>query len=124
MGSFVWSQIVKARARKGQNTYVAFLDIRKAFPTTFRAAMLTRLHKLLSKLPGGLDQRKSKIWRIIHNMYENVFSFVRVDNDVVADSDEYEVSHGVREGSVLSPLIFTVFIDSVIEMLFIHRFCY
>eukprot|EP00633_Aureoumbra_lagunensis_P012525 CAMPEP_0197362376 /NCGR_PEP_ID=MMETSP0893-20130614/63973_1 /TAXON_ID=44058 ORGANISM="Aureoumbra lagunensis, Strain CCMP1510" /NCGR_SAMPLE_ID=MMETSP0893 /ASSEMBLY_ACC=CAM_ASM_000539 /LENGTH=330 /DNA_ID=CAMNT_0042884157 /DNA_START=1241 /DNA_END=2232 /DNA_ORIENTATION=- len=51
-------------------------------------------------------------------MYENVFSFVRVDNDVVADSDEYEVSHGVREGSVLSPLLFTVFIDSVIEMLF------
>ena len=48
-------------------------------------------------------------------MYDNVTSTIRVTGDgVEVDSEDYEVSHGLREGSALSPLLYTIFINDVI----------
>ena len=38
--SWVLSELIKSNARRGKKTYVAFLDVRKAYPTCRRAAML------------------------------------------------------------------------------------
>ena len=112
------SEIVKARARLGLNTYVSFLDVRKAYPTAYRAGIMAKLHAMLSKLPGGDCGRQTKIWRVIFKMYERVMSFVRISADSgTADSEEYEVRHGLREGSSLSPTLYAVFINDLMSRL-------
>mmetsp|Transcript_18011 Transcript_18011/g.58243 ORF Transcript_18011/g.58243 Transcript_18011/m.58243 type:complete len:358 (+) Transcript_18011:1341-2414(+) len=113
----VLTETIKARAREG-NTYVAFLDVRKAYPTTFRAAILTKLQQKINELPSGNANGQSRTWRVIHKMYERVMSFVRTSTSSDgADSDEYEVKHGLREGSSLSPLLYAIFIDDLAEAL-------
>ena len=42
--SWVLSELIKSNARCGKKTYVAFLDVRKAYPMCRRAAMLERLY--------------------------------------------------------------------------------
>mmetsp|Transcript_18002 Transcript_18002/g.58208 ORF Transcript_18002/g.58208 Transcript_18002/m.58208 type:complete len:244 (+) Transcript_18002:1517-2248(+) len=62
--------------------------------------------------------REGNTWRVIHKMYERVMSFVRTSTSSDgADSDEYEVKHGLREGSSLSPLLYAIFIDDLAEAL-------
>ena len=43
-------------------------------------------------------------------LYENVRSCVRVCKGL---SDEFEVKFGVHQGSVLSPLLFTIVLDAL-----------
>ena len=52
---FILSESIKYRARRGRCTYCAFLDIRKAFPTTHRASMLAGLSR------AGIG---GKVWHI------------------------------------------------------------
>ncbi len=49
--SWVLSELIKSNARRGKKTYVAFLDVRKAYPTCRRAAMLERLYAKLAAAP-------------------------------------------------------------------------
>ena len=101
--------IEEQKARK-KSTYIAYLDVRKAYPTCRRAAMLERL---FAKLTGGGDEtRRPRVWTVIEKMLreENCRSKVVVDG---VESDEYTVGHGLREGAVLSPLLYTVFIDDL-----------
>ena len=46
--SFVLAEAVKSNTRSGQKTYAAFLDVRKAYPTMRRSAMLGRLHEKIN----------------------------------------------------------------------------
>ena len=48
-------------------------------------------------------------------MYENVSSCVRVVNDV--DSDWFPINSGVKQGWVLSPTLFDMFINDHIQAL-------
>jgi len=50
--SFVLAEAVKSNARKGKRTYAAFLDVRKAYPTMRRSAMLGRLYENMGD--GGI----------------------------------------------------------------------
>ena len=45
-------------------------------------------------------------------LYENVRSCVRVCKGL---SDEFEVKFGVHQGSVLSPLLFTIVLDALLR---------
>ncbi len=51
-------------------------------------------------------------------MYDNITSTIKVaTKEEEAYSDEYEVTHGLREGSSLSPLLYTVFVNDVVAKL-------
>jgi hypothetical protein len=108
--SWALAEIIKSTARQGKLTFVAFLDVKKAYPTVFRAALLERLHVIISKGPGGNPNQRSKTWSLIQDMYKKCTSKIRIDGH---ESEEYEVLHGLREGAPLSPILYAVFIDAV-----------
>ena len=104
------TEAIKYAARRGKRTYAAFLDVRKAYPTTRRSAMLERLFDKLSRCGDG--SRRCRVWTVIEKMLRegNCRSKVIVDGEA---SDEYTVGHGLREGAVLSPILYAVFIDEI-----------
>ena len=83
---------------------MAFLDVREAYPTCRRAAMLERLYAKLAAAPGGSENHRPKLFSAVATMLrtENCRSKVVVDG---AESAEYTVGHGLREGAVLSPVL-------------------
>ena len=101
-------------ARRGKDTYAAFLDVRKAYPTTRRSAMLERLFEKLSRV--GDKTRRCRVWTVIENMLreENCKSRVVIDGRASA---EYTVGHGLREGAFLSPVLHAVFVDELASQL-------
>lgn len=80
---------------------VVFLDLKKAFDRVSYPYLLRQLH--LVGITG-------KAWRWIHAFLSD--RRVRVTDHSEA-SDWYEWSLGVPQGSVLSPLLFSVFINSI-----------
>ena len=56
------SELIKTNARRGKKTYVAFLDVREAYPTCRRAAMLARLYAKLAATPGGSENSRPKLF--------------------------------------------------------------
>jgi len=59
------------------------LDVHKAYPATYRSAIMCKLGALINKLPGANAGKQSKTWRIIKKMYDNVTSTIRVTGDGV-----------------------------------------
>ena len=83
--TFVLAEAIKSNARQGKRTYAAFLDVKKAYPTMRRAAMLTRLYE---KIDDSGGQRRCRVWSVIERMLraENCRSKIVVDG---VESEEY-----------------------------------
>ena len=103
---FVIDEVINHCCEDNDNVYVAYMDISKAFDTMWINGML---HKLYYNM--GVT---GKMWRIIRNWYTNMKEFVVVGGK---SSRVYEVSQGTRQGGVLSPWLFLVFINDLIEEL-------
>ena len=86
-------------------TYVAFLDIKKAFDTVWHHAMLVKLYEL------GIC---GKAWRIICLFYENMLNAVSINRQ---QSDWFHVEQGVRQGGVLSTFLYLVYNDDLLTEL-------
>ena len=56
----------------------------------------------------------SRCWRLLHNWYSNPKNAVRLDSNL---SQSFPVCHGVKQGSILSPTIFIIGIDSLLRTL-------
>ncbi len=86
--------------------FVALIDFQKAFPSVNRALLIDKLGRL-----GVSD----KFRRCLCAIFEKNTFALRSGNHVTA---EFPVTTGLREGSVLSPLLFSLFIsDMVTEVL-------
>ena len=55
-----------------------------------------------------------KMWRVLRNMYESVESSVLVNDD---KTDRFQIETGVRQGCILSPILFNIFIDGVTKQI-------
>lgn len=83
--------------------FACFIDYQKAFDRVQHGKLI----KILQQLGlGGKDRR------IITNLYWNQVAHVRVEGDV---SEELEIRRGVRQGCVLSPLLFNVYSEKIFE---------
>ena len=93
----------KLNSKRGGKVYVAFVDYKKAFDTVNREALWDVLQKL---------QTSSKMIMILKAMYNSVKSSVRRGANL---SQFFECPQRVKQGCLLSPLIFSLLISEVAE---------
>ena len=87
------------------DVHVLLLDASKAFD---RVNFIKLFEKMLKKGMCPLTVR------LLLNMYTEQKLQVKW-NDII--SDKFEVTNGVRQGGVLSPLFFSIYIDDLLEKL-------
>ena len=95
--------IVNDRKIARQNTYAAFIDLRKAFDNVDRDCLWYKLCRT------GVS---GKIYSSIKSMYEEVQCSVRVNNNM---TDPFYVKQGVKQGCPLSPTLFSLYINDLAE---------
>ena len=97
---FVVSELMERRG-EGERVFMGFLDIAKAYPSVWRKGMWFKLWEV------GV---RGRLWRVVKSLYARYESAVRVGG--VAD-DWYDEFVGLREGCVLSPLLFAIYINGL-----------
>ena len=85
--------------------YVAFLDLSKAFDRVWRDGLLANLWNY------GIQ---GKCWRLIKEIYKNVQNKVLFGD---FESDWFNQEYGVKQGCILSPTLFSILMNDLVEML-------
>ena len=97
--------LIENRTLSKQNTYTCFVDFKKAFDSVPRDLLWKKL------LKAGIN---STILTSIKALYRNTNSVVKVNNEL---SFPIMINHGVKQGYPLSPTLFNVFINDLIDFL-------
>ena len=95
----IFSEVVERRG--GKTVFAGFLDIAKAYPSVWRGGLWKRLLEL------GV---RGRMWRVLRSLYSKYEVGVRVGGTV---DEWYEEFVGVREGCVVSPLLFAIYINEI-----------
>jgi hypothetical protein len=90
---FTLTSLIKKRINDNMSTFVALIDLEKAFDCIDRTLLLYRL--LCNNIDG-------KVYTIIKRMYTNTTSCLKLNNIF---TDWFEVTCGVRQGDNLSPTL-------------------
>ena len=93
----IFYESVRTRLEGGVKTFVAFLDLKKAFDKIDRRLLFKKLVSL--GIPGGFTD-------IIDYIYSNIRVSIKNDG---ALSEEFLTSSGVPQGCPLSPLMYIIF---------------
>ena len=101
--TFIVRQICEKYLGKGKDVYFAFLDLEKAYDRVDRDAMwnVLRMYGV-----GG------KLLKAVKSLYADSKACVRVGNEV---SEWFPVKVGLRQGCVMSPWLFNLYIDGVVR---------
>merc|ERR1712179_845915 len=105
MCTFAALETIEYYKSNGSDVHVLLLDASKAFD---RVTFIKLFEKMLKKGMCPLTVR------LLLNMYTEQKLQVKW-NDIL--SDKFEVTNGVRQGGVLSPLFYSIYIDDVLEKL-------
>lgn len=100
----VLMEVLQRRRQIQKDTFLCFVDIRQAYDSTHPAVIFTALHRL------GIPQQCINLILALRDGEQ----CVRVGGEF---SDVYSAQVGVRQGCTLSPLIFILTMESLIEKL-------
>ena len=98
---FVLKTAVKKILKTGQYLYSCFIDFRKAYDSVWRKGLLYKLQKL------GLT---GNVFKIIEAMYKSPKASIFYHGMI---SELFETQIGVKQGDVLSTLLFNCFINDL-----------
>lgn len=98
---FVLNSIIQKVLKEKGRLFCAFIDLKKAFDSVYLNGLWFKLFNL------GLN---GKILRVLKDMYTKVKTCVRGCNSY---SDFFECAIGLKQGEVLSPALFSLFIEDL-----------
>ena len=98
---FVLYSVIQKILNEKKRLYCAFVDFRKAFDSVYLNGLWCKMFKL------GIN---GKLLRIVKNMYSQVKSCVRGCNSY---SEFFECAIGLKQGEVLLPILFSLFIEDL-----------
>jgi len=98
-------QLLSTRKKQGLSTFVGYLDLSNAFPTTWRDGLFTKLFTML----GGC-----RPVRLAHALYQIDKARVRMGQH---SSETWQNRLGVKTGDPLSPILFLVFMSELSDRL-------
>ena len=101
---FTLNTILDGRKALRHNTFTCFIDFKKAFDSVDRPLLY---HKMQSQF--GIQ---GQFLSIIKALYQKVSSSVKINNQI---SDWFDVNCGVKQGCVLSPTLFSMFINDLVD---------
>ena len=99
---FALASVVESRKSSGKSTFAAFIDLRKAFDSVIRGYLWQKVE--------GLGVHGSFLGAL-KAMYSSVLSSVRVNDKL---SEWFSVDKGVKQGCLLSPALFSIYINDLI----------
>ena len=107
---FVVRRLQEVRRKAGVSLHMCFIDLQKAYDTVDR----TLLWQVLTRI--GVPPQMIAVIRQFH---DGMRACGRPDDGVC--SDWFEVKQGLRQGCVLSPLLFNIFFAAVLNVV-LQRF--
>lgn len=97
--------IINLKLAKKRKVYAFFVDFRAAFDRIPRNLLVYKLHQM------GMS---TKVVNFIANVYQNTKSAVWNGNEL---SSYFETKSGVKQGCLLSPLLFTLYLNDLHDYL-------
>jgi exonuclease III len=97
-------EICRRRSLQGKKTYLAFIDVKKAFDTVPHGAMLGKLEQM------GI---RAECLRFISKLYDD--SLLQVNCGGGIHTRDIKLNRGVRQGCPCSPTLFNVFINDILD---------
>lgn len=94
--------IIEGRIKKNQDTYMAFVDLEKAFDNV----KWTKMFEILKKI--GLNYRER---RLIYNIYKQQQGLIKIEGH----ERQAAIKKGVRQGCSLSPILFNIYVEEAIK---------
>ena len=101
--TFVLRTVIERAIEKQKDLYLCFVDFEKAFDTVKHGCLMETLRKF------GVDGADI---RVLMQLYWDQKAVVRVGDDV---SEWVNIEKGVRQGCVLSPELFSLYTQLVME---------
>ena len=98
---FVLVTVLRNRKQLGKDTFLAFIDYKKAFDSVERNLLLYKLAKT------GINGR---MYQAISSLYSNPRSHVVLNE---YETDYFDCPIGVKQGDCLSPTLFAIFINDL-----------
>jgi hypothetical protein len=98
---FILNEIIAMRAEASSPTFMAFLDIAKAYDRVWLDGLWLKLQR------AGLS---SQLLELVRLMFRKIVRRVLVNGQT---SREFQVHSGVPQGAVLSPLLYANYIDGL-----------
>ena len=103
--AFLLQEVIQSIRQKKKKAYVALIDVRKAFDTVWHAGLMGKLYEMSTPV---------YILQLIDNWYKNLSSAVLWQS---ATSRSFPIMQGVRQGAILSPLLYYIFVNELLVTL-------